>query len=77
MCGRWEEFRAWAAAAELPEGVGFDPAARGSPAPAPRQTSAIGLNYRDHASESGFVAPEGLPPVFTEFVTSISGPVPR
>ncbi|MFB9467790.1 fumarylacetoacetate hydrolase family protein, partial [Streptomyces cinereospinus] len=72
---RWEVFRAWAAAADLPEGVVFDPADLGSPAPAPRQTLAVGLNYRDHASESGFAAPEGLPPVFTKFVTSISGPV--
>ncbi|GAA3311183.1 fumarylacetoacetate hydrolase family protein [Streptomyces cinereospinus] len=72
---RWEEFRAWAASTDLPEGVEFGLAELGSPAPAPRQTLAIGLNYRDHAAESGFVAPEGLPPVFTKFVTSISGPV--
>ncbi|MFE9597933.1 fumarylacetoacetate hydrolase family protein [Streptomyces hokutonensis] len=73
---RWEEFRTWAAtAADLPEGVAFDPADLGSPAPAPRQTFAIGLNYRDHAAESGFAVPEGLPPVFTKFVTSLSGPV--
>lgn len=72
---RWEVFRAWATAATLPKGVAFDPADLGSPAPAPRQTLAIGLNYRDHASESGFTAPEGLPPVFTKFVSSISGPV--
>ncbi|MCO8307120.1 fumarylacetoacetate hydrolase family protein [Streptomyces hygroscopicus] len=72
---RWEVFRTWAAAADLPEGVAFDPAELGSPVPAPRQTLAIGLNYRDHASESGFEVPEGLPPVFTKFVTSISGPV--
>ncbi|MFG3101921.1 fumarylacetoacetate hydrolase family protein [Streptomyces sp. NPDC048182] len=72
---RWEEFRAWAADAELLEGLGFDPAELGSPAPAPRQVLAIGLNYRDHAAESGFAAPEGLPPVFTKFATSISGPV--
>ncbi|MFE0207138.1 fumarylacetoacetate hydrolase family protein [Streptomyces sp. NPDC058985] len=71
----WEEFRSWAAAADLPPGAPFEPAELGSPAPAPRQTLAIGLNYRDHASESGFAAPEGLPPVFTKFVTSISGPV--
>ncbi|MDH6117028.1 fumarylacetoacetate hydrolase family protein [Kitasatospora sp. GAS204B] len=72
---RWEAFRAWAAAADLPAGVAFEPAELGSPAPAPRQTLAIGLNYRAHAAESGFSAPEGLPPVFTKFVTSISGPV--
>lgn len=72
---RWEAFRAWADAADLPEGVDFGHAELGSPAPEPRQTLAIGLNYQDHASESGFTAPEGLPPVFTKFVTSISGPV--
>ncbi|MEW5625430.1 fumarylacetoacetate hydrolase family protein [Streptomyces hydrogenans] len=72
---RWEEFRSWAAAAELPAGTALDPAELGSPAPAPRQTLAIGLNYRDHAAESGFAVPEGLPPVFTKFVTSITGPV--
>ncbi|MEV1009358.1 fumarylacetoacetate hydrolase family protein [Streptomyces sp. NPDC049881] len=72
---RWDEFRAWAAAADLPPGAAFEQADLGSPAPAPRQTLAIGLNYRDHAAESGFAAPEGLPPVFTKFATSISGPV--
>ncbi|MFJ4716586.1 fumarylacetoacetate hydrolase family protein [Streptomyces sp. NPDC088785] len=74
---RWDEFRAWAAGAQLPAGAPFETADLGSPAPAPRQTLAIGLNYRDHAAESGFAAPDGLPPVFTKYVTSISGPVTR
>ncbi|MGW9438621.1 fumarylacetoacetate hydrolase family protein [Streptomyces sp. NPDC055607] len=72
---RWNEFRQWATRADLPPGTPFEASALGSPAPAPRQTLAIGLNYRDHASESGFSAPEGLPPVFTKYVTSITGPV--
>jgi 2-keto-4-pentenoate hydratase/2-oxohepta-3-ene-1,7-dioic acid hydratase in catechol pathway len=72
---RWAEFRQWADGAELPEGEAFEAAELGSPAPAPRQVLAAGLNYRDHAAESGFEAPDGLPPVFTKFVTSISGPV--
>ncbi|MFD0020701.1 fumarylacetoacetate hydrolase family protein [Streptomyces sp. NPDC058382] len=72
---RWAEFRAWAEAATLPAGKPFEVSDLGSPVPAPRQTLAIGLNYREHAAESGFVAPEGLPPVFTKYVTSISGPV--
>ncbi|KOX24865.1 MULTISPECIES: fumarylacetoacetate hydrolase family protein [unclassified Streptomyces] len=72
---RWEEFRSWAAGTGLPAGTALDPAELGSPAPAPRQTLAIGLNYRDHAAESGFAVPEGLPPVFTKFVTSVTGPV--
>ncbi|WP_372348461.1 hypothetical protein [Streptomyces sp. KL116D] len=62
---RWEEFRAWAAGARLPEGSPFDPADLGAPAPAPRQIVAAGLSYRDHASESGFALPDTMPPVFT------------
>ncbi|MGW1202323.1 fumarylacetoacetate hydrolase family protein [Streptomyces cyaneofuscatus] len=72
---RWDEFRTWAAGADLSAGAPFEASDLGSPVPAPRQTLAIGLNYRDHAAESGFVAPDGLPPVFTKYVTSISGPV--
>jgi 2-keto-4-pentenoate hydratase/2-oxohepta-3-ene-1,7-dioic acid hydratase in catechol pathway len=70
---RFEEFRAWAAAAPLPAGTAFDPAGLGAPAPWPRQIFAIGLNYRAHAAESGFAAPPS-PAVFTKFVTSVSGP---
>lgn len=72
---RWAEFRAWAGEAALPGGEPFDPEDLGAPAPAPRQVFAIGLNYRDHAAESGFAAPEGLPPVFTKFASAITGPV--
>ncbi|MGW3561240.1 fumarylacetoacetate hydrolase family protein [Streptomyces sp. NPDC000963] len=72
---RWEEFRRWAAQAHLPEGVPVEPALLGAPAPAPRQIVAAGLNYRDHAAESGFALPDTMPPVFTKFATSITGPV--
>ncbi|MFJ7125630.1 fumarylacetoacetate hydrolase family protein [Streptomyces sp. NPDC098101] len=72
---RWEEFRRWAAQARLPEGVPVDPALLGAPAPAPRQIVAAGLNYRDHAAESGFALPDTMPPVFTKFATSVTGPV--
>jgi 2-keto-4-pentenoate hydratase/2-oxohepta-3-ene-1,7-dioic acid hydratase in catechol pathway len=72
---RWADFRSWAAQAELPEGKEFDAADLAAPSPAPRQLMAVGLNYRDHATESGFAVPERLPPVFTKFATSITGPV--
>jgi 2-keto-4-pentenoate hydratase/2-oxohepta-3-ene-1,7-dioic acid hydratase in catechol pathway len=72
---RWADFRSWAARADLPEGREFDAAQLGAPAPAPRQLLAAGLNYRDHAAESGLAVPEGLPPVFTKFASSITGPV--
>ncbi|HEU5032811.1 MAG TPA: fumarylacetoacetate hydrolase family protein [Spirillospora sp.] len=71
----WEGFRDWAVSAALPDGVPVEPSELGAPVPAPRQVFAIGLNYREHAAESGFDVPEGLPPVFTKFVTSITGPV--
>ncbi|QIS03295.1 fumarylacetoacetate hydrolase [Nocardia brasiliensis] len=45
----------------------------GNPAPNPRQLFAIGLNYADHAAESGLAAPEE-PAVFTKFVTSLAAP---
>jgi 2-keto-4-pentenoate hydratase/2-oxohepta-3-ene-1,7-dioic acid hydratase in catechol pathway len=73
---RWAEFLSWVAQAEgLPEGTDFDAADLGAPAPAPRQLLAAGLNYREHAAESGLAVPEGLPPIFTKFATSITGPV--
>ncbi|MFB6553742.1 MULTISPECIES: fumarylacetoacetate hydrolase family protein [unclassified Streptomyces] len=72
---RWEEFRQWAAETRPPEGSALDPARLGAPVPAPRQIVAAGLNYRDHAAESGFALPETMPPVFTKFATSITGPV--
>jgi 2-keto-4-pentenoate hydratase/2-oxohepta-3-ene-1,7-dioic acid hydratase in catechol pathway len=72
---RWADFRSWAAVASLPQGAAFDAADLGAPAPSPRQLLAAGLNYRGHAAESGFAVPEGLPPMFTKFASSITGPV--
>ena len=71
---RWTEFRGWADRAEFTDADPFDPADLGSPAPAPRQLFAIGLNYRAHALETGFAIPED-PPVFTKYVSSITGPI--
>ncbi|MDL4821789.1 fumarylacetoacetate hydrolase family protein [Actinomadura opuntiae] len=70
----WEAFTSWAATADLAGGTAVDPVELGSPAPEPRQVLAIGLNYRDHAAESGFDAPSGEPPVFTKFPSCITGP---
>lgn len=70
---RWEEFREWAA--QAPAGSDVVPADADllSPVPRPRQVLAIGLNYRNHAYESGFAIPEN-PPVFTKFATAVAGP---
>jgi 2-keto-4-pentenoate hydratase/2-oxohepta-3-ene-1,7-dioic acid hydratase in catechol pathway len=44
-----------------------------APVPTPRQVFGIGLNYRDHAGESGMELPPA-PLTFTKFPSSITGP---
>src|SRR5437867_3103738 len=71
---RWTEFRAWAqtAGAAAPAA----PVREGdleSPSPRPAQVFGIGLNYRDHAAESGLPLPD-RPATFTKFPTCIAGP---
>jgi len=44
-----------------------------APVPRPRQVFAIGLNYADHAAESGMDTPPA-PLTFTKFPSSIAGP---
>jgi len=55
-----------------PDGLVAD-AAIGAPVPRPRQVFAIGVNYADHASESG-VTPPPSPLTFTKFPSAIAGP---
>ena len=45
----------------------------GAPVPRPRQVFGIGLNYRDHANESGAPLPPA-PLTFTKFPSCIAGP---
>ena len=71
---RWDEFTTWAAGAAGGAPEVFDERLLGSPAPRPRQVFAIGLNYSDHAAESGFEVPDTDPPVFTKFPACITGP---
>lgn len=70
---RWAEFIAWTPAARDLEPTGYDPELLGAPAPAPRQSFGIGLNYQDHAKEAGMQVPE-QPSVFTKFPSCITGP---
>ncbi|MGW4298294.1 fumarylacetoacetate hydrolase family protein [Streptomyces sp. NPDC004646] len=69
----WRDFTAWAASADLPDGTPLDETLLGAPVPEPGQIFAIGLNYREHATESGLDFPVE-PPVFTKFRTSLTGP---
>lgn len=70
----WQAFVDWATTADL-GGEHAEPLRRAglqAPSPAPRQVFAIGLNYRDHADESGLAHPD-VPPTFTKFVSSFAG----
>jgi 2-keto-4-pentenoate hydratase/2-oxohepta-3-ene-1,7-dioic acid hydratase in catechol pathway len=72
---RWDEFAGWAQSARLPAAAELDDLSLlRPPSPAPRQVLAIGLNYIDHATESGFAKPDSHPPVFTKFTSSITSP---
>jgi 2,4-diketo-3-deoxy-L-fuconate hydrolase len=62
----WDAFTTWATTARWQDGVPYRPQAVGSPVPFPRQVFGIGLNYREHAAESGYDAPVGAPPACTK-----------
>jgi 2-keto-4-pentenoate hydratase/2-oxohepta-3-ene-1,7-dioic acid hydratase in catechol pathway len=69
----WEEFVDWARSVPLRGGAPMSAQGLRAVVPAPRQVFAIGLNYRDHAAESGFDIPDE-PVVFTKYVSSFTGP---
>jgi 2-keto-4-pentenoate hydratase/2-oxohepta-3-ene-1,7-dioic acid hydratase in catechol pathway len=71
----WDRFIEWAGGY-----AGFGahtgplvPGELGAPVLAPSQVFGIGLNYREHAAESGVDAPD-VPPVFTKFPSCLAGP---
>jgi 2-keto-4-pentenoate hydratase/2-oxohepta-3-ene-1,7-dioic acid hydratase in catechol pathway len=70
---RIDELANWSTGIHEP-GEDFSPSSAGPPVVAPRQVFAIGLNYVDHATESGFAAPKA-PVVFAKYMTSLTGPV--
>jgi 2,4-didehydro-3-deoxy-L-rhamnonate hydrolase len=73
---RWAEFVAWAASVDVgahPDASALPDAQLDAPSPRPRQVLGIGLNYADHAAESGLPLPEE-PVVFTKFPSSVAGP---
>ncbi|WP_175985591.1 fumarylacetoacetate hydrolase family protein [Microbacterium tenebrionis] len=70
----WTVFRLWADGFEDAPGDAQPELDRlGALSPSPSQVLAIGLNYVDHAAESGFAVPE-VPIVFTKFPSSVAGP---
>jgi len=70
---RWDAFLSWAKTVTFEDARPFDMKCLEAPVPAPRQLFAVGLNYRDHASEVGQEAND-VPSVFTKFLSSITGP---
>jgi len=70
---QWDELRDWAAGYGGGEVVPYTPGDLGAPLSRPAQVFGIGLNYRDHAAESGVTVP-AAPAVFTKFRTCLTGP---
>jgi 2-keto-4-pentenoate hydratase/2-oxohepta-3-ene-1,7-dioic acid hydratase in catechol pathway len=69
----WDELRRWADE-HGPEGArAYSTHELGAPLLAPAQVFGIGLNYRDHAAESGVAVPS-TPTVFTKFRSCLTGP---
>jgi 2,4-diketo-3-deoxy-L-fuconate hydrolase len=70
---RWDELREWAEDRSDRDAVPYTDEQLGAPLLAPSQVFAIGLNYRDHAAESGVATPSS-PAVFTKFASCLAGP---
>jgi 2-keto-4-pentenoate hydratase/2-oxohepta-3-ene-1,7-dioic acid hydratase in catechol pathway len=71
---RFPELTTWAAHADWSTATPVADADLGAPSPRPRQVFAVALNYRPHAAEAGFQAPDD-PLIFTKFPSCITGPV--
>src|ERR1700682_3587167 len=71
----WDSFRQWSTAVHPADGDPVEASALDNPAPAPEQVFAIGINYLDHAAETGGNAARDIvPPTFTKFSSSLAGP---
>lgn len=72
----WDELVTWASGVDVGSHADARPLADAqlaAPSPRPRQVLGIGLNYADHAAESGLPIPDE-PVVFTKFSSSVAGP---
>ncbi len=70
----WSAFLAWSSAHEPSSTVPYSEDALKPVSPAPRQVFAIGLNYSDHAAETGLAVNREFPPVFAKWQSSLARP---
>ena len=68
----WEAARVVARAA-LEDGEALEPGMLDAPLKSPSKIACVGLNYHDHARETGMAAPE-RPLIFAKFPSSLVGP---
>ncbi len=68
----WEEFMAWARTVDFAAAEPYDNYQLCAPVPCPRQLLAVGLNYVHPTYDPQ--TPASALPVFTKFVSSITGP---
>lgn len=73
VLGRWDDFLAWAADNAPDDGEAYSADDLTCPVPRPPQVFGIGLNYADHAGESGMEVPDD-PLVFTKFPSCMAAP---
>lgn len=73
MYPRHEEIRDFVRGLDPGTAEPVDEEALAAPVPVPPSIIAIGLNYAEHAAETGFEAPTDLPPVFAKFPSSVTG----
>ena len=73
VLANWEAFLAWAAGNAPDGGDAYSADDLTCPVPRPPQVFGIGLNYADHAGESGMEVPDD-PLVFTKFPSCMAAP---
>lgn len=73
VLAHWDGFVAWAAGNSPDGGDAYSAGELTCPVPNPSQVFGIGLNYADHAGETGMSVPDD-PLVFTKFPSCVAAP---
>ncbi|QCR38626.1 fumarylacetoacetate hydrolase family protein [Nissabacter sp. SGAir0207] len=71
----WAAFCHWASRHQPTETFSFSDEELGLISPQPAQIFAIGLNYHEHARETGLQSEKSFPPVFPKWASSLANPV--